>query len=213
MKKNKTPQDSRQLLPRKKAVSFLISQIIFFFFLASIGGFLWEVLIFLFKDGNFRNRGFLYGPWLPVYGAGAVLFYLLLGNPLQRILYSKPVKKHHPVTIFFLAMLMGTLLELGIGYFLDRVWELRYWDYSGAFLNFRGYICLLSAVGFGIAGTAWICFLSGFVTKLWLKIPCSARNTMNTILILAFAADCAAALIIPNVGKGITFSYHIIPCR
>ena len=118
MKKNKTPQDSGQLLPRKKAVSFLISQMIFFFFLASMSGFLWEVLIFLFKDGNFRNRGFLYGPWLPVYGAGAVLFYLLLGNPLQRILYSKPVRKHHPVTIFFPAMLIGSLLELGIGYFL-----------------------------------------------------------------------------------------------
>ena len=125
MKKNKTPQDSGQLLPRKKAVSFLISQMIFFFFLASMSGFLWEVLIFLFKDGNFRNRGFLYGPWLPVYGAGAVLYYLLLGNPLQRILYSKPVRKHHPVTIFFPAMLIGSLLELGIGYFLDRVWGLR----------------------------------------------------------------------------------------
>lgn len=90
-----------------------------------MSGFLWEVLIFLFKDGNFRNQGFLYGPWLPVYGAGAVLFYLLLGNPLQRILYSKPVRNHHPVTIFFPAMLIGSLLELGIGYFLDRVWRLR----------------------------------------------------------------------------------------
>ena len=43
---------------------------IFFFFVTSVGGFLWEVLIFFVKDGRFRNRGFLYGPWLPVYGAG-----------------------------------------------------------------------------------------------------------------------------------------------
>ena len=73
MKKNNLQQNlQQQNLPRKKAVSFLISQMVFFFFLASIGGFLWEVLIFLFQDGIFRNRGFLYGPWLPVYGAGAV---------------------------------------------------------------------------------------------------------------------------------------------
>lgn len=208
MEKNKSKQTPQQSnFPRKKAVFLLISQMIFFFFLASIGGFLWEVLIFLFKDGSFRNRGFLYGPWLPVYGAGAVLFYLLLGNPLERILYSEPVKKHHPVSIFFLAMLIGTLLELGIGYFLDAVWGLRYWDYNGAFLNFHGYICLFSALGFGIAGTVWICFLSGFITRLWLKIPKPFRNTINTILLLAFMVDCAAALIIPNVGKGITFSH------
>ncbi|MCM1258282.1 MAG: putative ABC transporter permease [Roseburia sp.] len=179
---------------------------IFFFFLASIGGFLWEVLIFLFKDGTFCNRGFLYGPWLPVYGAGAVLFYLLLGNPIQRILYSKPLKKRHPVTIFFLTMLIGTLLELGIGYFLDTVWELRYWDYRESFFNFHGYICLFSALGFGIAGTVWICFLSGFVTRLWLKIPQSVRGIINMTLLLLFVVDCVAALIIPNVGKGITFS-------
>lgn len=192
--------------PRKKTVSLLISQTIFFFFLASIGGFLWEVLIFLFKDGTFCNRGFLYGPWLPVYGAGAVLFYLLLGNPIQRILYSEPLKKRHPVTIFFLTMLIGTLLELGIGYFLDTVWELRYWDYSESFLNFHGYICFFSALGFGIAGTVWICFLSGFITGLWLKIPKSVRSIINMILLLIFVVDCVAALIIPNVGKGITFS-------
>lgn len=208
MNKIRTKSNLQQLhSPGKKAVSLLVSQMIFFFFLASFGGFLWEVLIFLFKDGSFRNRGFLYGPWLPVYGAGAVLFYLLLGNPLQRILYSKPVKKHHPITIFFLSMLIGTLLELGIGYFLDAVWGLRYWDYGESFLNFHGYICLLSALGFGIAGTVWICFLSGFITRLWLKIPKSLQNTINTILILVFAVDCAAALIIPNVGKGITFSH------
>ena len=210
MKKNNLQQNlQQQNLPRKKAVSFLISQMVFFFFLASIGGFLWEVLIFLFQDGIFRNRGFLYGPWLPVYGAGAVLFYLLLGNPLQRILYAEPIKNHHPVTIFLLSLLIGTLLELAIGYFLDTVWGLRYWDYGGAFLNFHGYICFLSALGFGIAGTVWICFLSGFITRLWLKLPLPFRNTMNTILLLAFAVDCAAALIIPNVGKGITFSYNI----
>ena len=207
MKKKKDKPMFQQLYsPEKKTVSFLTSQIVFFFFLTSIGGFLWEVLIFLFKDGIFRNRGFLYGPWLPVYGTGAVLFYLLLGKPLQHISYSESVKKHHPVTIFFLTMLIGTLLELGIGYLLDKVWGLRYWDYHGFFLNFRGYICLASALGFGIAGTIWICFLSGFITRLWLKIPRPMRNIINIVLLLIFVADCVTALIVPNVGKGITFS-------
>lgn len=209
MKKYKHKHDYQQFcLPKQSIVSFLIPQMIFFFFLTSIAGFLWEVLIFLIKDGCLRNRGFLYGPWLPVYGTGAVLFYLLLGNPLKCIPHpEKKQPKHHPAAVFFFSMLIGTALELIIGYFLDTVWKLRYWDYSGYFLNYHGYICLASTVGFGIAGTVWVCFLSGFVTRLWLKLPEPVRNGINTLLILAFLADCAAALIFPNIGNGITFTH------
>lgn len=204
MKKDKRKPDFRQSRsPHRKPAFFLISQLIFFFFLASIGGFLWEVMIFLIKDGCFRNRGFFYGPWLPVYGTGAVIFYLLLGNPVRRL--SEPEKKRHPAAVFLLSMLTGTLLELAIGYFLDTVWGLRYWDYSQSFFHFHGYICMASALGFGIAGTIWICSLSGFLTRLWLKLPPSARTGINTVLILVFMIDCAASLLFPNTGNGITF--------
>ena len=216
-KNNNNPKFNLKELcsPSQNPIAFLISQMIFFFFATSAGGFLWEVLIFLVKDGQFRNRGFLYGPWLPVYGAGAVLFYLLLGKPLRRIAFSKtqravsysePEKKPRLIPLFFLSMLIGTALELLIGWFLDVVWNLRYWDYSGEPFHVNGYICLTSALGFGIAGVLWIRYLSGFLTKLWLKLPESVRSGVNTILILLFLLDCAAALIFPNNGAGITFS-------
>ena len=125
---------------------------IFFFFTGSVCGYVWEVLIFLLKEGTFRNRGFLYGPWLPVYGIGAVLFSVVL-SPRELLPDSSgKYKKNHPVTVFFLSTLLGSGLELVIGWFLDFFWNLRYWDYSGYFLDFRGYICLVSALGFGIAG-------------------------------------------------------------
>lgn len=237
MKNHKRKLNFQKLCsPGQSPIAFLISQMIFFFFITSAGGFLWEVLIFYVKDGRFRNRGFLYGPWLPVYGAGAVLFYLLLGSPLRRITtaedgfsaegfhagrsffqnrrtqgnavltFSDPQKKPRIATLFFLSMLIGTTLELVIGWFLDTVWNLRYWDYSGEPFHFNGYICLTSALGFGIAGVVWIRFLSGFLTKLWLKLPEPVRSGVNTILILVFLIDCTAALIFPNIGTGITFS-------
>lgn len=195
MKKYDHKPDFHKLCsPGQKHIWAYISQLIFYFFLASIGGFLWEVLIFLVKEGQYHNRGFFYGPWLPVYGVGAVLLYIVL----QKV-------KKHPIAVFLLSVSIGTVLELAIGWLLDAVWGMRYWDYSSYLLNFRGYICLWSALGFGIAGTIWVCFLSGFLEKLWFKIPLKTRRAINTVLILLFILDCAAALIFPNAGNGITF--------
>lgn len=193
-KRNRLPDFHKLCKPGQNHTETLFSIQVFFFFLASVLGYLWEVLIFLGKEGNFTNRGFLYGPWLPVYGIGAVLFFLLLHK-----------RKNQPVTVFLLSLLTGTALELAAGCFLDTVWKLRYWDYTGYMLAFRGYICLWSAIAFGIAGTLWVCLLSDFFEKLWLRLPGRFRRGLLTLLLLLFLTDCAASLILPNTGKNITF--------
>ena len=158
MKKQKHLPDFTSLRrPEQNTIQNVLSLMIFFFFTGSACGYVWEVLIFLVKEGTFRNRGFLYGPWLPVYGIGAVLFSVILSPHELLPDSSGKHKKNHPVTVFFLSTLLGSGLELVIGWFLDLFWNLRYWDYSGYFLNFRGYICLVSALGFGIAGVLWVC--------------------------------------------------------
>lgn len=221
MKKNDHLPDFHKLCsPGQNHITLFISQQIFFFFLGAIGGFLWEVLLMLAKAGQFANRGFLYGPWLPIYGIGAVLFYLLLGD--RKILYTPSTAAHslslpsskascrksakkHPFRIFFLSMLIGTGLELLIGWFLDFGWNLRYWDYRSYPLNYNGYICIWSAAGFGIAGVLWICLLSSRITRLWLRFSGKSRTNINTILILIFLLDCTASLIFPNTGPNVTF--------
>lgn len=72
-------------------------------------------------------------------------------------------------------------------------------------MNFRGYICLLSSLGFGVAGMLWICVLSGILKKAWFALSVRLRRIINTALILIFVIDCIAALIFPNTGKGITY--------
>lgn len=135
-KHDRLPDFSKLCAPEQTPISFFLSQQIYFFFLGSIGGFLWEVAIFLYRDKTFANRGFLYGPWLPVYGIGAVLFYLLLGCRRKKI---------HPAGVFFLSAGIGTGLELLIGWFLDTFWDLRYWGlqrlsftFSWLYLSVRG---------------------------------------------------------------------------
>ena len=168
--------------------------LLFFFYIASLCGFLWEVLIFLVKEGHFRNRGFLYGPWLPVYGSGAVLLYLLLSG-----------LKRRPAIAFLYSLLLGTSLELLIGWVLDFFWGLRYWDYTGSPLCFRGYICLVSALGIGAAGALWVCLLSSLLQKFWCSVPAKIKYPVMIILTLLFLLDCAISLLFPNTGRGITF--------
>ncbi len=182
------------LKDREKNRREYISLLACYFFAASLSGFLWEILIFFLKEGHFRNRGFLYGPWLPVYGTGAVLMYLLLSG-----------LKRRPVKVFIYSVLLGTSLELMIGIILDFFWDLRYWDYSTYPFNFEGYICLASALGIGIAGVLWICLLSGILENLWFHVPAKIRHIVLTALAILFALDCIAALIFPNTGRGITF--------
>lgn len=196
-KKDHLPDFSELCAPEQNHIARFLSQQIFFFFLCSFGGFLWEVLFMYLLNGHFAKRGFFYGPWLPIYGAGAVIFYCLFR------LFKEP--KKHPVRVFFLSMLVGTSLELLIGWFLDTVWQLRYWDYNSYLFNYNGYICLWSAIGFGVAGVFWICLLSVTVTRLWLRLSRKFRRNLNTVLVLLFLLDCAAALIFPNTGNNITF--------
>ena len=178
---------------KRKLIINEITKYIYLFFLTSMAGFLWEVLLYLVKDGSFRNRGFFYGPWLPVYGVGAVLILLLLRR------FQK-----HPVLCFFLSAAIGSAVELLIGWMLNTFWGLRYWDYSGHFWNWNGYICFTSAVGFGIAGAVWVCCLSILSLKLWHKIPRKGQMVLIAVLFFLFITDIAAALIFPNAGRGIT---------
>lgn len=223
----------KYILSKQKMTRFLISQQIFFFFLGAFGGFIWEVILYLIQDGTFVKRGFFHGPWLPIYGTGAVTFYLLLAHPIKRARallirmgqhshgasIPQPIRQtlNRPfrqtatahltnlLKLFSLSLLIGTGIELVIGWFLDTFFGLRYWTYEGVPFNFHGYICVSSSLCFGLAGVIWVGYLSDFVTRLWIKIPIKIREEINTILVLLFLLDCVAALLLPNMGNSITF--------
>lgn len=208
--------------PKHTKIREFFSLLIFFFFLVSVAGFFWEVLIFLVKEGQFRKRGFFYGPWLPIYGVGATLIYILLGgwrtghdssyanenrHHSKNEHFSQNTRQNiaYPFFVFLISAILGTGVELLIGWTLHHFWNLRYWDYSDYFLNFHGYICFWSVLGFGTAGTIWICLLAHFFAGLWFRIPKKVRRNINTLLVLLFLLDFAAALILPNMGNGVTF--------
>ncbi|MDE7354192.1 MAG: putative ABC transporter permease [Acetatifactor sp.] len=167
--------------------------VLLFFTLAFIG-WVWEVALFLVTDHAFINRGIYRGPYLPIYGAGGLLLCFLLHSYRRR-----------PLLVFGLSMLLCTGLEYLTSWLLEQRWGIRWWDYSGHFLNINGRVCLLGAMVFGLGGTALICLLLPAYEKGYRRIPPKLRMALCLILLLVFAADAAYCAMRPNVGRGITF--------
>lgn len=102
------------------------------FFTMSLTGWLWEVCLHLISDGSFVNRGFLHGPWLPIYGSGSILILTLLHK-----LRKKPLLE------FLAIILLCGCIEYYISWFLEQMYDgMRWWDYSDYFLNLNGRVCV-----------------------------------------------------------------------
>lgn len=184
----------RKIIPREFDYYALL-----FFVLAFIG-WLWEVALFFFTEHTFINRGVYKGPYLPIYGVGGLLLCFFF-----RSFQKKPFR------VFWLSLVACSVLEYLTSYFLELKWGIRWWDYSGHFLNVNGRICLLGAVIFGLGGTVLICLFLPLYGKVYDKIPKKWRITLCLLLLLVFAADAAYCAIRPNMGYGISYTKFPIP--
>ncbi len=113
-------------------------------------GWLIEVSFYVYKTKSFVNRGFLHGPFVPIYGLSLVSLHLLLS-----FLFASftPVSWGILFSVFLLIIVIGTLLELIGGIVLFNLFETRWWDYSAEPLNYKGYICLPFSLIWGVLGT------------------------------------------------------------
>lgn len=164
------------------------------FFLTSFTGWSWEVALFLFTEHRFVNRGIYEGPYLPIYGVGGLLLCLLLRAAQKK-----------PMWVFLCSGLLCGILEYFSGMFLEYKWGLKWWDYSGHFMNIHGRVCLLGVTAFGAGGTFLICLVLPWYERIYGKIPEKYRNLLCVILTVIFVADGAWCAMHPNVGNGISF--------
>lgn len=163
------------------------------FFSLAFLGWLWEVTLYFFTEHALINRGVYRGPYLPIYGVGGLLLCRFFGT-----------MKKKPVRVFFLSALFCSLLEYLTSYFLEMRFGIRWWDYSGHFLNISGRICLLGAAAFGFCGVALVCLYLPFYHRIYSKISPKWRMVLCLFLLAVFVADGAYCAMKPNAGKGIT---------
>lgn len=117
---------------------YTIAQWLLFFFFYCFFGWCFESSYVSGKQGRFVNRGFMYGPFLPIYGSGAIMM-LVVSSPFQ----------NHLIAIYFAGLVGATVLEYVTGTAMEALFHVRYWDYSYQRFQYKGHICLSSSVAWG----------------------------------------------------------------
>lgn len=188
----------KQKRKRIEVVNYLrhynISSLILIFFIFSIIGWLWEVSLHLIEDGTFVNRGVMHGPWLPIYGCGGVLVLVVLNKFREK-----------PLLEFISIIILCGIVEYFTSFYLELTHNgVKWWDYSGYFLNLNGRICAEGLLVFGLGGIAAVYFLSPLLDNLIRKINSKILIPLVTSLVIVFTIDQIYSSKNPNIGTGIT---------
>ncbi len=164
-------------------------KIFYIFILYSILGWFMEVVIVSSKKRKITARGFLIGPWCPIYGFGALFITLLL-----RKYYNDPV------ALFVMSFLMGTILEYVTSYLMEKLFHARWWDYSNHKFQINGRVSLTTSLGFGALGVILVYILNPFFLRIIKNIPPIVFTIIMIIVLLIFITDVITSYkIISNI--------------
>lgn len=169
----------------QKNVDISMWRVCAYFIIYSFLGFVIETLFALFNYGVFESRqSFLYGPFCSIYGVGAVVIIL--------VLKYKFFKNNH--TLFIGGFLVGSAVEYVISFFGEMILNVKWWDYSGRFLNINGRICFLYSLFWGLLGVYLLRVVNPKIDKFidWLKEKMNlvVLRAVTAIFILFLFVDC-----------------------
>ena len=166
-----------------------IEMYIMLFFIYSLAGWLIEMIPATIREKKFVDRGFLVGPYCPIYGCGVILITLLLQK------YADDV-----VVTFFLSVIICGTLEYLTSYFMEKIFKIRWWDYSRRKFNINGRICLETMIPFGLGGMFIMYIVNPFFLRMLSHIPDFLLTVVSIVLALVFIFDlCMSTKIIFNL--------------
>ncbi len=172
-----------QTIKEAYMATYSLEQWIFLFFSYSIMGWMWESVYMSILEKKVLNRGFLYGPFIPLYGAGATLV----------LFFTLPFKRHW-WAVAVIGMLVATILEEVTGRVMDFIFDVRYWTYEGYPGNIDDIICVPATLLWGVFSlfAAYIMnrpfdYLLGVISPSWV-------HTIVYIISMIFVVDVTLSI-------------------
>lgn len=154
-------------------------EFVWIFIIYAFVGWCVEVAYATLDTGKFVNRGFLNGPYCPIYGFGVVIVVGLL-TPL----------KDNRLILFAGSFVLTTVLEFITGYILEKVFHNKWWDYSDMPFNIKGYICLKFSILWGLGCTFIMDAFHPMIYRIITWIPFIPGVIILCIIASVFAVDC-----------------------
>lgn len=151
--------------------------LVLIFFTYSIIGWILEIINCYGWYRKIVNRGFLIGPYCPIYGCGAVLMTLII--PSDNDLFS----------VFLKALTICSVLEYITSWLMEKLFKTRWWDYSSKKFNLNGRICLDTMILFGVGGVAIVKIVNPFILNIVNSIPTLALNITLILVSIVFIVD------------------------
>lgn len=165
-----------------------ILTILFMFFIYCFIGWVWESTYESILNKKLLNRGFLNGPYIPLYGFGGLFILLFLQQ------FQTPFKDVMTIKIYFIGAIGATILEYVTSYALEKILKARWWDYSEYPLNINGRICLIATIFWGVVAVVAIDFLNPFLLRFYQGLSHDSVLIFVTAMCTLFILDLAVTI-------------------
>lgn len=158
-------------------------EVFYYFCWWSVFGWFLEVVVRTLETGGFENRGFLNGPFCPIYGFGVTIITHIL-EPIQDNFFI----------LYISSSLICTSFELLVGILMQKIFHTKWWDYSHEKFNYKGFICLRIALLWGVGSVLVIRVVHPVILKAIHYIPYTAGNVIAAFIVFFILIDLGATL-------------------
>ena len=158
--------------------------ILTYFVIYSFLGWVLESTVRTICERKIINTGFLIGPFCPIYGFGAIIMILFLNE-----------FKSNSILLFFISFIVLTLWEYIVGVLLEKFFSTKYWDYSDHKFNYKGRICLINSIAWGILGVLFINYIHPFIIQVLSYVDFMYIAIIASIIVLILLIDSIISII------------------
>jgi len=174
-------------------MNYTVKELFILFFIYSFIGWIIEMIYQYFRIKKTYNRGFLIGPYCPIYGSGAILMIILLKKYMNE-----------PLTLFVMSIIIFSILEYLTSFAMEKLFKARWWDYSKYRFNINGRICLETMIPFGLAGLIAMYIVNPIFERCLQRTPDNVLSIIFVTLSIILIIDiCLSSSIMANITKTI----------
>lgn len=161
-----------------------ISTAVISFFIFCFIGYVCECTFCSIPKKHFINRGFMYGPYLPIYGSGAMVILYLLEPFFDR-----------PYLVFIFGVISTSAIEYVTSWALEKIFHVKLWDYSTYPLNLNGRVCARNSTLFGIMALFLVYVINDPLMEKLNLIPDNTAQIMSLVIVGVMSADFALSVV------------------